>query len=209
MDDGYDHFMRQEVHFLSQLLGVCKNNNDNEAESSKRRNDVPTVPPPGIYYSMRWSNMDANERDLYKLLSKSNSKSRNNDNLNFHHSLKELLSDKDNINIDEPINIPQKRLNINHELLELLERFDVNNNNNNNKSSKNKKKKKKNHYNMNINMNINNKNDIDTIRETDINQLLRIREDNTIVNDVNDNDDINKYSTDETDISQLLLGLKK
>jgi hypothetical protein len=58
-------------------------------------------------------------------------------------------------------------------------------------------------------MNINNKNDIDTIRETDINQLLRIREDNTIVNDVNDNDDINKYSTDETDISQLLLGLKK
>ena len=60
-----------------------------------------------------------------------------------------------------------------------------------------------------FNMNINNKNDIDTIRETDINQLLRIREDNTIVNDVNDNDDINKYSTDETDISQLLLGLKK
>ena len=208
-DDGYDQFIRQEIGFVSSLVDICRRD-----ELFAQCGNI----QPGIYYSMRWSQMDEDERDLYKLLSKSSMKKRSYNELNFHHKLKELLSDNDNDNDDsKPIDIPLKRLNINNKLLVNLGLFEHYTTKFTSIGAKRIRRKKNHLKNINNNYDKNfdeEKDDVDTvheIQEKDINQLLRIREDYTKSNGVTkkDNDGEIKYSTDETDISQLLLGLKE
>ena len=217
--DEYDYFVSQEKQFISRVPTLCPDGKQS------------------LYLGKRWRTMDEEERELYKQLASSNSTNNyyNNDlSKELHlHKLRELLLDNsDNNNYNTPIKMPMKRLNI---LSRLLSKMIGNDSNVNDSTivddNKKSKRQKVDINNKIVKTSMTSMMDDETYKkmvdfttkevdQTDITHLLSLAEmhkryryttdETNTLSSTSDtiNNSNTEYTADETDVSQLLLGLK-